>query len=144
MLPSQGLKRVPTGNTCKALAVSQSIQFGNEILENTPGMRNMKGAYAWEWIIVTNLTVLKVKSSYPNFTYNRCQLPITETSTRNHPGVKARPVRKADNFAAICEPTVYKSGSLDVSQPYRLPNPVTGIALPFYALNNHACPMDHL
>jgi hypothetical protein len=29
-------------------------------------------------------------------------------SARNLPGGKGRPARKADNFAAICEPTVYK------------------------------------
>jgi hypothetical protein len=29
-------------------------------------------------------------------------------STRNLPGGKGRPVRKADNLTAICEPTVYK------------------------------------
>jgi hypothetical protein len=32
--------------------------------------------------------------------------PITETSTRNLPGDKGMPARKADNFAAICEPIV--------------------------------------
>jgi hypothetical protein len=32
--------------------------------------------------------------------------PLTEMSTRNLPGVKGRPVRKADNLTAICEPTV--------------------------------------
>jgi hypothetical protein len=34
--------------------------------------------------------------------------PVTEISTRNLPGGKGRPVRKADNLTAICEPTVYK------------------------------------
>jgi hypothetical protein len=29
-------------------------------------------------------------------------------STRNIPGGKGRPARKADNLTAICEPTVYK------------------------------------
>jgi hypothetical protein len=33
--------------------------------------------------------------------------PLTEMSTRNFPGVKGgRPVRKADNLTAICEPIV--------------------------------------
>jgi hypothetical protein len=32
--------------------------------------------------------------------------PLTEMSTRNLPGGKERPARKADNLAAICEPIV--------------------------------------
>jgi hypothetical protein len=35
--------------------------------------------------------------------------PLTEMSTRNLPGGKGRPARKADNFTAICEPVVYKT-----------------------------------
>jgi hypothetical protein len=31
---------------------------------------------------------------------------LTEMSTRNLPGGKKRPARRADNFAAICEPNV--------------------------------------
>jgi hypothetical protein len=34
--------------------------------------------------------------------------PLTEMSTRNLPGDKERPARKADNLTAICEPIVYK------------------------------------
>jgi hypothetical protein len=32
--------------------------------------------------------------------------PLTEMSTRNLPGGKGRPARKADNLTATCEPTV--------------------------------------
>jgi hypothetical protein len=32
--------------------------------------------------------------------------PLTDTSTRNLPGGKERPVRRADNLAAICVPNV--------------------------------------
>jgi hypothetical protein len=39
--------------------------------------------------------------------------PLTEMSTRNLPGGKGRPARKADNLTVICEPIVYrKCGSL--------------------------------
>jgi hypothetical protein len=34
--------------------------------------------------------------------------PLTEMSTRNLPGGKGRPARKADNLTAICEQTVYE------------------------------------
>jgi hypothetical protein len=34
--------------------------------------------------------------------------PLTEMSTRNLPGGKGRPARKADNLTAICEPIVCK------------------------------------
>jgi hypothetical protein len=36
----------------------------------------------------------------------RSTQPLTEMSTRNIPGDKGRPVRKADNLIAICEPIV--------------------------------------
>jgi hypothetical protein len=42
---------------------------------------------------------------------------LTEMSTRNLPGGKKRPARKVDNLAAICEPNVWKCGSLNLSQP---------------------------
>jgi hypothetical protein len=34
--------------------------------------------------------------------------PLTEMSTRNLPGCKGRPARKADNLTAMCEPIVQK------------------------------------
>jgi hypothetical protein len=41
-------------------------------------------------------------------------------------GSRARPVRKADNLTAICEPIVYTMWDLNISRP---PRPITGIAL---------------
>jgi hypothetical protein len=42
---------------------------------------------------------------------------------------RAWPVRKTDNLAAICEPMSTQCANLDVSQPYKPPRRVTGIAL---------------
>jgi hypothetical protein len=42
--------------------------------------------------------------------------PLTEISTRNLPGGKKRPARRADNLSAIDEPNVWKCGSLNLSQ----------------------------
>jgi hypothetical protein len=55
--------------------------------------------------------------------------PVTEMSTRNLPGFKALPARKADNLAAICQPVVQTMWTLDVSQSYGHPRPVSGIVL---------------
>jgi hypothetical protein len=54
-------------------------------------------------------------------------LGYTELRTRNRKmflGTRARPVCRADNQTDICEPII-----LDISQAYKHPRPVTGIAL---------------
>jgi hypothetical protein len=48
-------------------------------------------------------------------------------------GSRARPVGRADNITAICEPIVQKCAILNILQRYRPPRPVTGIA--FYYLH---------
>jgi hypothetical protein len=56
--------------------------------------------------------------------------PLTEMSTRSLPGDKGRPGHKADSLTVICE-LIRTCGSLDVSQSYGHPRPVTEITLPF-------------
>jgi hypothetical protein len=61
--------------------------------------------------------------------------PLTEIRTRELPGGKWRPARKADNLTAICE-LFRKCGNLDTPQPYGPPRPVTGITLHFLRRNH--------
>jgi hypothetical protein len=44
-------------------------------------------------------------------------------------GSRAQPERRAGNLTAICEPIAGQRGILNISQFYRPPRPVTGIAL---------------
>jgi hypothetical protein len=62
--------------------------------------------------------------------------PQREISTTNLPGDKGQPVHTANNFNAICDPTILKYGSLNVSQPYMTPQLSTGINVTFLALQN--------
>jgi hypothetical protein len=49
-------------------------------------------------------------------------------------GSKVLPVRGADNLTAIYEPTVSTMWDLNISQPYRHPLLVTGIALLYFCV----------
>jgi hypothetical protein len=54
---------------------------------------------------------------------------LTEMSTRNLPGGKGWLSCKADNLTTIVSRLSRKCGSLDISQSYGTPQPLTGIAL---------------
>jgi hypothetical protein len=62
---------------------------------------------------------------------------LTEMRTKNIPGDKRRPERKADKLTAIYDPIFQtQCGSLDVSQFYGPSRPVTGRVLPSHKLTS--------
>jgi hypothetical protein len=63
--------------------------------------RNVAGSFPDEVIGFFNLP----NSSRRTMALGSTQ-PLTEMSTRNLPGGKKRPARKADNLTTICEPIV--------------------------------------
>jgi hypothetical protein len=54
-------------------------------------------------------------------------------------GNRARPVRRADTLTPICEPIIYTSRILNISQTFRSPRPVTGITLLFLLVVADPC-----
>jgi hypothetical protein len=60
--------------------------------------------------------------------------------TRNLPGHKWQPVRKADNLTDILSQSARKCGNLNVSHSCGPPRPVTGTAYPLHINNVIYCP----
>jgi hypothetical protein len=70
-------------------------------------------------MLQTGMSQVRILMKSLNFFFNRPNpssstmalvytQPLTEMSTRNIPGGKGRPARKADNLIVICKPIVYK------------------------------------
>jgi hypothetical protein len=68
--------------------------------------------YATSRKVAGSITDVTEFFSWPNPSSRTMALrstqPLTEMSTRNLPGGKARPARKAEKLTAICEPIFYK------------------------------------
>jgi hypothetical protein len=63
--------------------------------------------------------------------------PLTEMSTRNLPGRKKLPARRADNFAAISEPNVCKLWEPQPLATLRATTASTAIGLPLPSVKQH-------
>jgi hypothetical protein len=83
--------------------VSQSTEYGGtrnrSWLKHYVTSQNVAGSIPDEVIGIFN---------WPNPSSRAMEStqPLTEMSTRNRPGSKGRPARKADKLTAICEPIV--------------------------------------